>query len=1124
MYKKFTKILLLIILLSPLSVYALKDRVTVSSTGWNYDYFSTYNWKGTSSKEMTKKDCEKQGGKIDPNTEVAEWVQYRATCSAEKKGKKSSSEAYGTKKIKAEVTCKQNVVKAMKSKGVKITVKDVKINGSGVYLKQYSKTRPGKDMAKSGNTDNYRYMCSVSKSGVSEKALPHETLSANGETAYCLLPGKPFKSGGDTYILKKSFDISNCKKTTDALECMLAQTFIDAKNAGASDMATLMALRFVAAKMGHGSSGFWDGKNLFNKANIYGMTQNYIDSNGYTGSTKSPKNGIIYSKGHASELSQAISIYNGVKNGKDMWTPKIELKSSELNNGVLTVKIETNFPTDTNIDYIKLSNGMTADTITKEPCGDKLCITFTVQMKSEDCKGPMDIIIGYNNSKDMISKVGYYVSASDPSKYQDAWIFEPGQAEAKLKDADLCDAKVCEQDPETGKCYGLNGQEIDCSKMDEECNNHPGDYCPNDGKPIDEMPSDCEESNTGKYYDKVMCTVLNSNPTVKSKYYVEYGDTYGGSYCEMYCRESNEFTFMDVETVKAGRSFKHHLTAKGIDGSDFSVVVESKRQCASVIDYERWLGDYKSTNDQILEIWNQYSQWKTNANHEINEPTPYSCPGCSGTCPTTCTGKWVNGKCNGKISGGKPYRFDAGPSGLLNHYHTVNGVSNNYGFTNSRILNEKEYIGAIVNTVQNSTSYDAQDTLKYICECDVFACNVTPVESSKVIAARLKIQYDNLINKRKKLIKYIKNCNIQQNTETYNEIIKYDVGNEIDINYYNEVYNGVQYNNLIPHPTTMLESETMLEYAGYGNPWIYDSNEWKDYCGDCGGSLEDLGSSTDKDLVYYECSGEETSAKCINKPQRIPTNGIASVRVSKTTAHYQGNEICTQLFTGTVANSSNGEGYWVCMGDKLYPTSPNTLTGKYPLEIDYKNIGSTDRRKLAKFRDGSLTCAYQVINDLNKYDCDDNFHECYTCDDSKEDCDPIDDDDPRTKGFGMYFRSVDTTDLFPNSQYSPTKPGVVNTRTRTIGRNWVNAIDVINSIQSIENILEKEPQYVIELNAKDIKEIREYNKDVNDYLDYSLDCEDSYRCYSTFLTKFNNIVKTNNMRNMPNGSIYFYQR
>ena len=51
MYKKFTKILLLIILLSPLSVYALKDRVTVSSTGWNYDYFSTYNWKGTNERK-----------------------------------------------------------------------------------------------------------------------------------------------------------------------------------------------------------------------------------------------------------------------------------------------------------------------------------------------------------------------------------------------------------------------------------------------------------------------------------------------------------------------------------------------------------------------------------------------------------------------------------------------------------------------------------------------------------------------------------------------------------------------------------------------------------------------------------------------------------------------------------------------------------------------------------------------------------------------------------------------------------------------------------------------------------------------------------------------------------------
>lgn len=41
-------------------------------------------------------------------------------------------------------------------------------------------------------------------------------------------------------------------------------------------MTTLMALRFAAAKMGHGSSGFWDGKNLFNKANVYGMTQNIL--------------------------------------------------------------------------------------------------------------------------------------------------------------------------------------------------------------------------------------------------------------------------------------------------------------------------------------------------------------------------------------------------------------------------------------------------------------------------------------------------------------------------------------------------------------------------------------------------------------------------------------------------------------------------------------------------------------------------------------------------------------------------------------------------------------------------------------------------------------------------------
>ena len=106
MYKKFTKILLLIILLSPLSVYALKDRVTVSSTGWNYDYFSTYNWAGTSSKEMTKKDCEKKGGKIDPNTEVAEWIQYRATCSASKNGKSRSEEHTSELQSRFDLVCR----------------------------------------------------------------------------------------------------------------------------------------------------------------------------------------------------------------------------------------------------------------------------------------------------------------------------------------------------------------------------------------------------------------------------------------------------------------------------------------------------------------------------------------------------------------------------------------------------------------------------------------------------------------------------------------------------------------------------------------------------------------------------------------------------------------------------------------------------------------------------------------------------------------------------------------------------------------------------------------------------------------------------------------------------------
>ena len=92
---------------------------------------------------------------------------------------------------------------------------------------------------------------------------------------------------------------------------------------------------------------------------------------------------------------------------------------------------------------------------------------------------------------------------------------------------------------------------------------------------------------------------------------------------------------------------------------------------------------------------------------------------------------------------------------------------------------------------------------------------------------------------------------------------------------------------------------------------------------------------------------------------------------------------------------------------------------------------------------------YKVINDLSKFDCDDSYHECYDCVGS-EDCYP--DEGKTNLNLGVYFRTIDLTDVFPNSQYSPSNTNTLpSTTRRNIGQNWTtsNAVQVIEEIQKL---------------------------------------------------------------------------
>ena len=75
------------------------------------------------------------------------------------------------------------------------------------------------------------------------------------------------------------------------------------------------------------------------------------------------------------------------------------------------------------------------------------------------------------------------------------------------------------------------------------------------------------------------------------------------------------------------------------------------------------------------------------------------------------------------------------------------------------------------------------------------------------------------------------------------------------------------------------------------------------------------------------------------------------------------------------------------------------------------------------------------------------------------------------------------------------------TSERKIGYNWKNSKDVVDSIQSIDNIWTPDYlDYSVTLTPTAIRNIKQYNKEAGNYLDNSLKCDNSLFCSSNFLS------------------------
>lgn len=1224
MYKRYLKILLLAgLTLIPLKIDALADTLKIQENGHVNPLYADYNWwdgntesgylRGELKNGKVVLTAEAKKGKynvdcnqnkfqywyssckttcgIDTSKLTSTWQSKISSCNQFSRWGRTKTlsknnckdAAIGTKKARCNLKAGGQTTFSISNSNFKVYDSHCGSDPGYVDKVGYGVWHQNLDLSASSNssytkTNTKRYYCtwSSSTSGTThtskKKLIQNQYQTSDGAAAYCVNPGRMFKA--QNYKLAAEYDVSKkaCTKSNSDKSCALAAAVMIGNQEYNGDYLTILtALRFLSAHYGD-NEGWWDSASSkkYSNANIYKHTVDEITNHGYAGGTTKTKIGVIYANSTSSTaLANAILIYKKVISGYDMWSPSVTHKHSSYNTytKTATLSFESNFPTGTTINSIKLSNGkeIPAGNITSAPCesdNSKMCITATIQLEANECV-KVKAEIFYTNPYDTISKIGYYKAIENPSKYQDMYVFDKNakasvmvtkktgtNTNASTQEFDLCAPdNSCSIAP-GGKYICKDGSECTKERFSEECE-EPTDntYCP---KPEleENMPDDCEDSTTGRIEDATMCNILNS----EDKYKEEYRKTeYENEFCKVYCRETLIFSFMDKETAYAGQAFQHSVGSYYSGKAYLSTVILSRKQCSSEVNYDNWLAEYKSANDIVLFTWNTLKDMEATYNHitEYDETShngpcgsssgccDHSCPvscateknpdcmtteccddGCSNSCDTTYT-KWT-------WSGF--YYTATNPNGTTTRpLEATNRESGSYycsasccsGYCNSGPIAPTDQVvrspyASALNNYKNALEY--RDKLLYqIQDCNFMSDNNNNNRGITTTAVYTKNKYGPYYTTSAN-----GNYTTGANLKTYKSIVNnYKPGNKIEIDYEENYGYGENYDVDIVNEQTKNYAVTI----GYS-----DKEAWKDYCKeDCDGSLYDLSrtpylTNVTDNINYWSCTGSETSARCTKNTLVIPKNKLANIVVETETVHYQDAEFYTQVFTGKTSTNKDNVGYWIELDKHIYPVGVTRLTGNYGIKLDYSDLGESGKPNNRHMSDGKYTCSYDVINELTIYDCNDGYHVCYPCSGTEEECEGYN----YGTGLGVYFRNINLSDIFPNSKFSPNYSDL-NKNTRNIGQNWLttNAIQIIDEIQKYgENVwTKKEPMYSITLSHDAMKTIRNYNLNSN-YLDYSLNCDENLRCTSTFLNefraKYSNLFSKN--VNIPSDNLYYYRR
>ncbi len=702
-------------------------------------------------------------------------------------------------------------------------------------------------------------------------------------------------------------------------------------------------------------------------------------------------------------------------------------------------------------------------------------------------------------------------------------------------------------------CRGKQGQVIDCANYSEECEDpQKPQTCPSSFE--DTTPqSACQNGLTeGTLKDPEICSIMK-NKDINYK-----NDEMSQEYCNVYCREVLDFKFMDVETAQAGRYFNHNVTAYESENllsiQNLSTVIKSTQQCGSEIQYKEWKAEFLAVLEEVRENWNNLKMFEEY--HTI--------------------GIGTSGKPNEKVV--SPKTTDICTKAVypeIKYIYYWNRETGEWYETDEE-GNEQYKSGTTSNGEPNDAGHwECDENDPPHCTCiaghaghagdENYVINMTKAYASAYAAS---------VKRRDDLVKMLHQCNFMKDTEMIQHY-QYNKQNyhtneyepvydqrtpylqKTDTNYYkvqqyfpnNEASQEFDYE----ENTTFNENfPTRIENVYENDPigtddalgrverkWVVDDEyKWDNYCGGCAGDLSNGATSIpfeeDTKMKWFNCEGSALGAKCDLEyvEKHMPTSAAASDTLWRVTGHYQAQDFFTEIFTGDVKTSDSNDR--IELPKSSWPVGRLRETNYQqgdPYDI-YVNLGSDDRKPAIDFVNRSdgfkeQVCGYEVINEMEPYDCDDGYHICYNCDDpTTPEVEPCPNPDcpgsPSGKcpdgDAGFFFRSVDLSDLFPNSMYSPVTGGVATpVSTRPIGSNWnyIYEPSVLEKVKRIQEDLGNDiwtkatPQYVVILTPTAMRKIDSFNNTI-DYLDKeTLNCGKNLYCRSRFLeSNLRNILRS----------------